>query len=91
MNRDEFVRTLAAEYGMTIGESKEICEAVLAHMRRVIEKEDLSIFGFGTFKHKFIKEHKAIHPQTGEVIMVPAKDRIKFIPSVATTRAIGGK
>ena len=91
MNREEFVRSLAAEYGMTISESKEICEAVLAHMKKVMETEDLNIFGFGAFKRKLLGEHVAVHPQTKERIVTPPRYKIRFIPSTATKRSIGEK
>lgn len=83
MNSREFIRKFAEEQDISIKLSTEICESVFGLLSSVLykEKSDLTIRGFGSFKRKIRQEQKRRHPVTGEIVMLPETEIIKFIPS----------
>ena len=44
------------------------------------ENTKVRFTGLGTFKTTHVKKRQARNPQTGESVMVPAKERLKFTP-----------
>lgn len=80
LNRKQFSRKLAEEKGLTYQYAETICDAVFDMLYKVLyeEEEDLSIYGFGSFKHRVTKPKQTRHPGTGEMMTVPARTFIKF-------------
>lgn len=74
MNKKELIRAIQDETGFT---QKSIDETLKAFMevvtKQVIDHEDVSLIGFGTFTVSNRSERKQINPKTKQFITVPAK------------------
>jgi nucleoid DNA-binding protein len=81
---DRLHSALATEDGFDL--TKKDAEKVTETFVRVLEEcllEDrkVSFRGFGTFELKARKERNARNPKTGDTIVVPAHDVVRFKPS----------
>ena len=78
----------AKEYDVPKKYSKAVIESVFRVIAKIfyIDKKDVAIRGFGTFKHKTRREKAVRHPATGKIIVMPSKDYMKFIPSSTMLR-----
>ncbi len=83
VNRKQFGRGFAEAYGITYKSADQIVRDIFEYLGTVVfvEGEDLTIPGFGAFKHKTAKPKRVRHPATGEVVTKPARDFVKFTPS----------
>lgn len=88
MNRKQFSRKLAENYNITYQSSDEMCRILFEYLGKVLyeDNEDVSIIGFGAFKHKQAKAKNVRHPTTGRIITQPAHGYVKFIPSELLTQ-----
>lgn len=85
LNAKEFSRKYAETYGISYKHATTICQTVFELLGETIydNKEDVVIYGFGSFRHKKTAPKRVKHPTTGEMITMPARDMIKFNPSQA--------
>ena len=83
ISRREFGRLLAETYGVTYQTADKICRQVFELLGILLyeKKEDVTILGFGYFKHKTSKGKTLQHPRTGETMTIPDKVHVKFFPS----------
>ncbi len=83
INRREFGRLYAERFGVTYKESDVVARRVFELLGSLLyeEKEDVTITGFGSFKHKTAKAKQVRHPASGKIITIPEKEFVKFIPS----------
>lgn len=83
INRREFSRLFAETYGVTYCSSEQLMKDVFALLSKKIfqDGEDITIPGFGAFKHKTAKPKRVRHPKTGELIVQPQRVFVKFTPS----------
>lgn len=83
MNAREFSRAYAEEYNITYEQSEAITTTMLEFLAKVLyeQKQDLTLYGFGAFKHKTFAERNNRHPITGELKVLPARNVITFKPS----------
>ena len=83
INRKQFSRMLAEKYGVTYQSAEQICKDIFELLGKVLyeDKEDVTISGFGSFKHKIAKAKKVRHPTTGEIVTTSERDYVKFIGS----------
>lgn len=88
-NRREFWRKFAERYGITYRDSEKICRDIFEFLGNLLyeEGEDVVITGFGSFKHKTAKPKRVTHPVTGEVMVMPERVFVKFIPSKALEKS----
>lgn len=86
INATDFSRLYAKTYKVSNEYGATICESVFKLLGELLyeNKEDVSIYRFGSFKHKTMAEKKARHPKTGEMITIPERDVIKFKPTEAS-------
>ncbi len=85
LTKEQFSRYFAGETGLTIKDSRIVCNAVFDALGVLLydKGESVMIDGFGSFKQKIVKAHKVRHPATGELINVPEKVVVKFTKSKA--------
>lgn len=83
LNAKEFSRKYAEAYGVSYKQATTICQSVFDFLGETIyqDKEDVVIYGFGSFKHKKTAPKRVKHPSTGEMMTMPPRDMIKFTPS----------
>jgi DNA-binding protein HU-beta len=81
MNKSELVATIAESGGMTKVRAEMALNKVLANLAEAMEKgERVTLAGFGSFKVVERAEQKGRNPQTGQSIVIPAHNVVKFRP-----------
>jgi DNA-binding protein HU-beta len=81
MNKSELVATIAESGGMTKVRAEMALNKVLANLADAMEKgERVTLAGFGSFKVVERAEQKGRNPQTGQSIVIPAHNVVKFKP-----------
>ena len=87
INANQFSKLYAEEYKTTQAEAAEHCGNVWRLLAKVLFDDgfDVGISRLGMFKHKQSPESKVRHPVTGEMIVKPARDVVKFKQSSHAT------
>jgi DNA-binding protein HU-beta len=81
MNKGELVATIAEVGGITKVQAELALNRVLINMAEAMEKgERLTLSGFGSFRVVERAEQKGRNPQTGQSIVIPAHNVVKFKP-----------
>jgi len=81
MNKGELVATIAEVAGMTKVRAEIALNKVLANLSGAMEKgERVTLSGFGSFTVVERAEQKGRNPQTGQAIVIPAHNVVKFKP-----------
>ena len=74
MNKKELIREIQDETGFTQKSIDETLKALTAIItRQVINHEDVSLIGFGTFTVSNRSEKKQINPKTKQFMTLPAR------------------
>lgn len=83
MNRKQLGRMYSETYGVTYQTGEQLIKQVFDLLGTAIFEygENVTISGFGSFKHKLTKFKRIRHPKTGEIITKPIKESVKFLPS----------
>lgn len=69
-----------------------IAEQVFAELGKMLANGySVNIRGFGTFKVQERAAHATNHPNTGERIVIPAHNVVKFSPCDALKEAVNGR
>ena len=81
MNKGELVATIAEVGRITKVQAEQALNRVLTNMVDAMENGDrVTLSGFGSFKVVERAEQKGRNPQTGESIVIPAHNVVKFKP-----------
>lgn len=81
MNKGELIATIAETGGLTKVRAELALNKVLANLAEAMEKgERVTLSGFGSFKVVERAEQKGRNPQTGQAIVIPAHNVVKFKP-----------
>lgn len=81
MNKGELVATIAEQGGITKVQAELALNRVLSNMTKAMEKgERVTLAGFGSFRVVERAEQKGRNPQTGQSIVIPAHNVVKFKP-----------
>jgi nucleoid DNA-binding protein len=82
MNKTELIKAVAADTDVSQKETKKVFESILIHISEELKiGNEVAIKDFGTFKVVTKRERTGRNPKTGEVIIIPTKEVVKFIPS----------
>lgn len=91
MTKAEIVERVGAATGFTYKEAAELTEAVFAIMKETLESgQNLKITGFGHFIVKQKADRKGRNPQTGENLIIKARQVVTFKPSMLLRQAVNG-
>jgi len=81
MNKNEIIEKVSA-VTCAKTEAKDSVETLIKTVKEALKKgERVTISEFGSFYVKFKKASKGRNPRTGEIIDIPPKKVVKFIPS----------
>jgi len=88
MNLAQLVDRLSEETGT----SKAHSEMMIKNLTSLIKTElkqgkSVKIIGFGTFQKKVRKQRSGRNPQTGEKLVIPSREFVKFVPGRALVMA----
>lgn len=82
MTKKELIKFVAQSTDNTIKDTEEIVDEFINYVKHsLVQHEDVTLFGFGTFKTKLRDARTARNPATGETIEVPAKYALSFKPT----------
>lgn len=72
-------KAIADQTGLTQAQIKTTLDAFFEFTKKVVgEGDKVRILDFGTFQNKHRDEQSGRNPRTGEIITVPALDRLSF-------------
>lgn len=73
MNKNELVRSIANNAGITIKQADEALDAVIAAITEGLKSDGkVQISGFGIFELKHKEDRDGVNPMTGEKIRIAA-------------------
>lgn len=82
MTKDELVRKISDETGLTIKDSKKFVEITFDNIAQSLSKgEKVKITGFGTFDVKKRGGFQTKNPMTGDILDIPQYIKPVFEPS----------
>ena len=91
MNKKELIAIVKEARGLKVAEAEELVNLVIGAIEeKLVAKEEVSLFGFGTFKVVEKPESKARNPKTQAEVIVPAKTVIKFQSAKALKDKLNG-
>jgi len=81
MNKGELITRVAENADLSIAQATEVVNTLLYTIGDSLrDGNKVSLFGFGTFTPKERKSRPGRNPKTGEKIIIPAKNIVKFKP-----------
>lgn len=81
MNKKAIIKTAALDAGLSYKNEQKAVEAFLCAVSDILKSEkEVVLPDFGKFSVQEFAERSVRHPQTGEIITVPASKRIRFKP-----------
>ena len=83
MNKDEISRRVyEAHGGLAYADARKIVDLILDIIkRRLARGEKVLLSSFGCFAVQRRKDKKGVNPQTGQSIIIPGRNAVKFKPS----------
>lgn len=86
MNKTELIEAMAAESGLSKGDSRKALDAFLASVGKAMKAGDkVALVGFGTFSVVERSARTGINPSTKQAIQIPARKVVKFKPGTELT------
>lgn len=90
MNKSELIATIAEDGGITKVRAEMALNKVLSNLADAMEKgERVTLSGFGSFKVVERAEQMGRNPQTGQAIVIPAHNVVKFKPGKHLCSRVG--
>ena len=79
MGISDLATAVAKELGVSAAKGREAVDAVIGQISAsLINKEDVTLRGFGSFKVKQTKARIGRNPQTGAELQIPAGEKVTF-------------
>ncbi len=80
MNKNDISkRVYEAHGGLSYAEAQKIVDLILETIKeRLVRGEKVLLSGFGCFTLMRRKDKKGVNPQTGEAMLIPGRNSIKF-------------
>jgi len=82
MTKKKLIEALASNLKETETRTRVILDTLVEYIEsEVIAWNKVTIFGFGSFEKRSVASRNWVNPRTKEKIIIPALNKIKFIPS----------
>lgn len=81
MNSNEFISIFSEKTGLTAEESAKILAAFDACLLQGLKKDGVVELPFGSFNVRSRSEKRGLNPITGDEIVIPAKQVVRFTGS----------
>lgn len=79
MNRNDLIREIATNHGLSQAESKRIMGTIESSIKNaLINGEKVTLTDFGTFERRVRQEREGINPHTGKTMKIPQKNVVTF-------------
>ena len=90
--RQELIKRIAKEAGMTQKQAADVLEVTLDSIREALQNgNEVRLVGFGSFKVRTSAARTGVNPRNREQITIPEKDRVRFTPGKELSDAISKK
>ena len=91
MNKKELIAIVRETKGLKVAEAEELVNLVIGAIEeKLVAKEEVSLFGFGTFKVVEKEARNGVNPSTGAKITIAPKTVIKFQSAKALKDKLNG-
>ena len=81
MNKNEFIKMLAARTGQSQSQVSNVLDTVLGTLSDAVKEcDDVILQDFGKFSQKTVAAHTGRNPRTGEPTEIPEKQVVRFKP-----------
>lgn len=92
MQRQDLINKVAEQTGSTKVLTTLVIETAIATIEdALVQGEEVTLRGFGTFKPSKRAARVGRNPSTGKSIEIPAKNSVKFKAGTLLTAALNGK
>jgi DNA-binding protein HU-beta len=92
MNKQELVARLAEEHELTGRFARELVDNIFDLITGAVQKdEEVSLFGFGSFRIAERAARQGRNPQTGEAVKIAASKTLKFKPASSLKTSLNTK
>jgi len=83
MNKDEISKKVyEAHGGLAYADARKVVDLILDTIKKKLTSgERVVLSGFGSFTVRHRKDKKGINPQTGQPVLIPGRNTVKFTPS----------
>ena len=83
MNKNDISKKVYETHGgLSYADAQKIVDLMLEIIKKqLVDGEKVLISGFGCFSVVRRKDKKGVNPQTGEPIIIPGRNTVKFKPS----------
>lgn len=83
MNKNDISKKVYETHGgLSYADSQKIVDLIIETIKgRLSRGEKVLISGFGCFSVMKRKDKKGVNPQTGEPVIIPGRNAVKFKPS----------
>ncbi len=83
MNKNDISKKVYETHGgLSYADSQKIVDLIIETIKgRLARGEKVLISGFGCFSVMKRKDKKGVNPQTGEPVLIPGRNAVKFKPS----------
>ena len=83
MNKNDISKKVYETHGgLSYADSQKIVDLIIEKIKgRLAKGEKVLISGFGCFSVMRRKDKKGVNPQTGEPVIIPGRNAVKFKPS----------
>ncbi|MDR1676918.1 MAG: HU family DNA-binding protein [Deltaproteobacteria bacterium] len=84
MTKAELITQVSQEAGLTRDQAKKSVESVISSITRTLKKDKrIMVYGLGVFDVVKRPKRKGRNPQSGETLIIKARNVVKFKPSKA--------
>ena len=91
MNKQELIKKIAADAGLTQKQAAAALEATVSAIENTVaDGKKVSLIGFGTFESKKREARTSRNPRTGEVVKIAAVKAPAFKPGKALKDKVNG-
>lgn len=92
MSKGNIAREMENEMGVSVAGARKYMDAFLkSDVRACADNESVRLADFGTFTVRVMAERKGRKPQTGEIMNLPSRRAVRFIPASDFDRKLKGK
>lgn len=89
MTKNDLIINVAKITGEKNSTAQKVTEAVIESIQNALAQGDtVTLQGFGAFKPVAAPQRQARNPKTGDMVTVPAKTKVKFIPGKNLKEAV---
>lgn len=89
MRKPELVNAIADRTDLTQEVAKRVLNVLLDQITQVVDKENVTLVGFGTFEKRHRGARTGKNPQTGEPVKIRASNTVAFKPSKNLCASLG--